>query len=300
MKNLLMYNYNITIDSYQDVDDAICFYIDYDKYYFLKLNRVAKDIEEINEILNNYINPYHFIIKNKFGGIVTTDENKNYCLMKIKGPENDEIGLKEIIYNQIKVNVNSILRRDNWGLLWSEKVDYLEYQISELGSNHPIVLSSFSYYVGLAENAIEYFNMINASNENPVLSQKRIKYPNISKNYFNPLNMVIDYRTRDISEYLKSCFFEGVSPLKELNEIVDKNILTKDEYNLLYARLLYPSYYFDELSQILEKNKKEDSLLKYIDKVNKYEAFLKEVYYLFSKKYEMIKVEWLIKHSNKS
>ena len=297
MKNLLIYNYSITVDTFQNIDAGITFYIDYDKYYFLELSRLPKELLEINDILTNHINPYHFIIKNKLGDIITTDGNKNYCLIKIRGPENDEMTLKEMLYNLIEINKpNSILRRDNWGLLWSEKVDYLEYQISELGTNHPIILSSFSYYVGLAENAIEYFNLIDNKNEKLVLSQKRIKYPNISRNYFNPLNLVIDNKTRDLSEYLKSCFFENGYPIDELTDIIKKHILNQNEYNLLYSRLLYPSYYFDELSEILEKNKKEDVLLKYINKVNNYEEFLKKVYLLLSRNCKMIKIDWINNH----
>ena len=296
MKNLLLYNYDIDIDTFQNITDGITFYINYNKYYFVNIHRVSSDIEKIYDMLNSYINPYHYIIKNKFGSIITEDNKKNYVLIKVKGSENDEIDLRNILNNEIKIDAhNNILRRDNWGNLWSEKIDYLEYQISELGASHHIILSSFSYYDGLAENAIELYNMIDNKNEMLVISQKRIKYPNISLNYYNPLNIVIDYRVRDIAEYLKDNFFNDGNTINELNYLISKNILTKNEYNLLYARLLYPSYYFDEVSSILENNKEETVLLKYINKVNEYEKFLKNTYYLLSKKSEIIKVEWLIK-----
>ena len=84
MKNLLLYNYNMDIDDYTKIDNGICFYIDYDKYYFLKINRVTGDIEEIYNILNNYINSYHIIVKNKFGEIITKDDKTTYVLLKIK------------------------------------------------------------------------------------------------------------------------------------------------------------------------------------------------------------------------
>ena len=298
MKNLLLYNYNMDILNYQSFEDGISFYIDYNKYYFIKIRRVPNDIDEIYKILNNYINSYHSIIPNKFGDIITKDSNNNYVLLKIKGSENNDIEIIDIFNNQIRLNdVNSVLRRDNWGVLWSEKVDYLEYQISELGGDHPIVISSFSYYVGLAENAIEYFNMLEYKNEELVVSQKRIQYPNISLNFFNPLNIVIDYRVRDIAEYLKSSFFAGGDAIKELELVINKNILTINEYNLLYARLLYPSYYFDNISSILEGNKDENVLLKYIDKINEYEVFLKECYYLLSRKCNIIRVDWLINNT---
>lgn len=296
MKNLLLYNYNIDIDEYENIKDGITFYIDYDKYYFISCKRVSSDIEKIYNLLKNYINPYHLIIVNRFGNIYTIEDGKTYVLLKIKGAQNDEIELREIMLNQTPIhNFDSILKRDNWGILWSEKVDYLEYQVSELAQNHPIVLSSFSYYVGLAENAIEYYNMLEHEDIDLVISQKRIKYPNFSLNYFNPLNIVIDSKTRDIAEYIKSAFFAGYDATKDLENLCLKNTLSGYEYNLLYARLLYPSYYFDELSKVLEENSNEEVLLKYIDKVDVYEKFLKNIFYMFSKKTTMIKVDWLIK-----
>lgn len=297
MKNLLLYNYNMDIDDYTKIDNGICFYIDYDKYYFLKINRVTGDIEEIYNILNNYINSYHIIVKNKFGEIITKDDKTTYVLLKIKSAENEEIEVRDILLNQIPIDDSkSILRRDNWGILWGDKVDYLEYQVSELGKNHPVLLSSFSYYVGLAENAIEYFNNIGENKKILTLSQKRIKYPNIARNYYNPINLVIDSRTRDLAEYLKACFFENIDTIKQLEYITSKEVLSNYEYNLLYARLLYPSYYFDDIHEILEKGIDDDILLKYINKSSDYEIFLKDAYYLFSKKCEMIKIDWIINH----
>ena len=297
MKNLLLYNYNIdTNDLIKVNDDISSFYIDYNKYYFIKFKRVEKDIENIYSELNKKINKYHYIIKNKYGNIFTKDNDNSYILIKINGPENNEINLADIIESQIIVSNNSNidLKRDNWGELWSEKVDYLEYQISELSKNHPTVIKTFSYYVGLAENAIEYFNMLDRKNIVLTYAQRRIKYPNVSKNYYNPLNLIVDYRVREIGEYIKSNFFENNDVFSELKMLANQNILNPLEYNLLYARLLYPSYYFDDINKILEHEESDDILIKYVDKANNYEKFLKKVYFLFSEKCQMIKIGWLI------
>lgn len=298
MKNTLLYYYNVEIEEYTTLnDDIISFYIDYNKFYFIKIKRVKRDIEEIYEFINKHINKYHFIIKNKYGNIFTEENKSSYILIKINGPENIEIELNEIIKEQIPVGSNELedLKRNNWSNLWSEKVDYLEYQISELGKNHPIILNSFSYYVGLAENAIEYFNLINGNSSRLVLSQKRLIYPNVSLNNYNPINLVVDYRVRDIGEYIKNKFFNNGNALDDIKWLAEKNILSSDEYNLLYARLLYPSYYFDDITRIIENKKNEDTLLKFINQVDSYEKFLKSTFDIFSTKCSMNKIEWIIK-----
>ena len=296
MKNLLLYNYNIDIDNIKKEQDNIySFYIDYNKLYLINYKGIKEDVEEINYILSQFVNPYHYIIKNKNGNIFTQDEDSNYILLKIKEPENSEINMIDIINNQIPYNLKNLkLHRNNWGYLWSEKIDYLEYQVSELSIPHPTIVKSFSYYIGLAENAIEYYNNLNLNNSKLYLCQKRIEIPNISKKYYNPLSIIIDYRVRDIAEYIKSSFYNEINTLNELNIIINKNILNNEEANLLYARLLYPSYYFDDLNKVLEKNESDDILIKYMEKAEDYELFLKKVYNILDKKYKIIKIDWII------
>lgn len=297
MKNLLLYNYNIDVENIKKIDSQkYYFYIDYNKYYLIEFNRVLKDIEDIYELLKNNINNYHFIIKNKFGQIFTNDNGKNYILLKINIPENNEIDIFDILNNQIIVDNNKYkLQRNNWSNLWSDKIDYLEYQISELSKSHPIIIKSFSYYVGLAENAIEYYNLIDTKNAITKLSQRRIFYPNIALNYYNPLNLVLDYRVREIAEYIKTSFFEGENKIKEIETVVAKNNLNSTELNLLFARLLYPSYYFDTIEKILEHHENDDILIKYTEKCEDYEKFLNQIYHIAAKYAQMIKINWLIK-----
>ena len=185
--------------------------------------------------------------------------------------------------------------RNNWWYLWSQKIDYLEYQISELGKNHTIAIKSFSYYVGLAENAIAYFNLLKVENTKLFLSQKRINSPNLSLNFYNPLNLIVDYRVRDIGEYIKSSFFNNYNVENEIDWLINRNLLNPIEYNLLFVRLLYPSYYFDALTGVIEKNINDDILLTYIEKAKDYELFLTKIYEKISKKCNLLKIEWLIK-----
>ena len=80
-----------------------------------------------------------------------TDEQKEYDLFDIINFQREYTATNKVVS----------LYQNDWGNLWSSKVDYLEYQMSELGKNFPTLLNSFSYYVGLAENAISYVNSLN-------------------------------------------------------------------------------------------------------------------------------------------
>lgn len=295
MKNEILYNYNINVEEIMAVDTGYQFYVDYEKYILYKTIRSEKTIKEINNYLNRTINRFFKIIPTINGELACKVNDITYALIKITMPSNNEIDISDIINSYIIVNDQlDDLNRTNWGMLWSSKVDYLEYQVSELATDHPTVKNSFSYYVGLAENAIEYFNAIKKDNLELVLSQKRIKFPNIALDYYNPLNLVVDYKVRNIAEYIKSYFFNQNAE-RDLNSIIQFNYnFTSSEYNLLFARLLFPSYYFDELTEVLEHKKNEDCLLRYIDLTSEYELFLKKSLEFFSKRAEMIKIDWLL------
>lgn len=298
MKNAILFNYNLNVQDFMLVGEDYSFYIDYEKFYMMKVRRPKEDIEEIKKIVNKFPKDFHKIVINRFASIYTPFEGSEYILLKLSTPEHNEVDLGEIISNQKEYDaVSSSINRTMWSKLWEEKVDYLEYQVSELATPHKIISGSFSYYVGLAENAIEYFNMLNPKEAKTYVSRRRLKSPEYTLEYYNPLDLVIDYRVRDIAGYLKSEFFNRDDVMREIDIMVNKSILTPLEYNLLFCRLLYPSYYFDAMQKVLEANKDENDLLKYIERVDDYEKFLNEVYKKFSSKCSMIKIDWLIKTS---
>ena len=86
----------------------------------------------------------------------------------------------------------------DWGLLWSKKIDYLEDLINENGKKYPLIVDSFNYFVGMAENAIGYFNSIGFNkNYRYVVSHKVIKDDDSVEVLYNPMNIIFDYKVRD-------------------------------------------------------------------------------------------------------
>lgn len=294
MKNILLFNYGIDASEFQEVKNGISFFINYDMYYFLKICRVDSDIELIRKMLfkNSH---YHKFIENREGKIVCDVNGNSYVLLKLMSPPNVEVNIQDILAQKGIINGYDLLRRDNWGHLWSEKVDYLEYQISEMAKDNPIVRSSFSYYVGLAENAISLFNNLNISGGNLVVAHRRIFWPNNNLNFYNPLGVVVDYKVRDVGEYIKTMFFNDINPIGVVKYIVDKEVFSFEEYELLFARLLFPSYYFDTVYNVIENGEDEEVLLKYISKSSQYEEFLGQVYDCFCRFGKFAGIDWLIK-----
>ena len=303
MKDILWLNYNLKITSLNEYPRYSSFEWQKDTYYFTKLMINENDFQElliiVNELLTkNY--PVYPFIKNINGSFITKVKNDNFVLLKVTESKKeisflDMIKLARIPLINKKV---SSLNRDNWGELWSKKEDYLEYQISELGKNYPIILEVFSYYAGLVENAISYANHVikEKGESNIYLAHRRVISPNYYLNAYNPLNFIFDLKVRDIAEYLKSEALEDPKyALIDLKSYLSLEPLTHYEASMLYARLLYPSYYLDLHEKIMNKEIDEKAILKIVDKINDMELFLNNAYILISKYIPIEKVMWLEK-----
>ncbi len=304
MKSDIEYFYNFKINELNQNNNYYSFIYNYDNYYFVPLNRPLEDLKDLllvsQELNNKKINTHQFIF-NKDQKLVTIIDEVNYIMLKLNENPQKEIDLIDIVNFQNSLILNpekSKLYRNDWANLWASKIDYFEYQISQIGKEKEIILNSFSYYVGLAENAISYVNYANETlNKDFILnlSHKRIFYPNYALNFYNPLSFIFDLRIRDIASYLKNGFFQKEKVYLELENYLKTNKLSNYEYHMLYARLLYPSYYFDLYEKIMNNEEKEEILLPVISLVDEYELFLNDVYYLISSYTHLEKIEWLIK-----
>ncbi|MFR5857232.1 MAG: hypothetical protein ACLUFU_05425 [Bacilli bacterium] len=307
MKETIKYYYNIDIDDLKEQDGKYFFKYQNQDFFFVYFNR---NIEELNDILicvNNMKEKgidVHNIIINRNGQYLTKINNFDYILMSVNN-YNEEYDIFDMINiaNKLTLNYNtSKLYRNNWSNLWTQKMDYFEYQIRELGINKTVIKDSFSYYLGLAENAISYVNNTNLkynalNNAKITLAHRRIFYPNYKLNFLNPLAFIFDLEVRDIAEYLKAMFFSEDNTeevIEELGYYLQIKKLTIYEYHMLYARLLYPSYYFDLYENIMNNDESEEKLVNIIKKNKEYELFLKNAYLEISKYAPIEKINWLI------
>ena len=290
MKNALNYYYNLNVENIHQKNKNYYFKVNNLQYMLLEcVNEEISDIYSLNIYLTkNYL--FYKIILNKENKIITLINETNYILMEINN------SIKELNVNEIiKINNISIvnfnkLRRDNWYTLWTNKIDYFEYQINQIGKKYPIIRESFNYYIGLAETAISLIKSINNEGMYLSLSHKRI---NNAFDLYNPLNLIIDVRIRDICEYFKFCFFENKNVLRELELFLNYNKLSYNESVYFLARMLFPTYYFDLYEKIIANEVKEEEIKKIISKVDKYEKLLKYIYLNF--KNNNLYIEWLEK-----
>ncbi len=305
MKNAILYYYNIKVKELHSKEDYFYFYYENDKYELVVYNRDLKDEEAIYKLNIQMINSnitVHELVLNKEKKIITLINNTPYILYKIYINENKESNLSEIEYlSNLNLDYDKSLIRSSWDLLWAEKIDYFEYQVNQNGKKFPLIVDSFSYFVGLAENAISYVKNTLLETERQyidigVISHRKIKVYDTIYNLYNPLNIIIDHKARDLAEYIKNSFFENNSDIfNQLDEYFKRNYFSEYGIRLLFARILYPSFYFDLYEDIILGKKDEKEILNLTTKINAYEKYLYQVYLYLNKFYRIPEVEWLEK-----
>lgn len=301
MENVLYYYYDIVPNNIHQIKDDYKFEYENNKYLFTTYNRRIEDLDSLvyltRYLLFNNI-PCHEFIYNKEQKLITVYNNKYYVLLKININTNRIIDFNDIINFNIFIpydrNVKNIIRND-WLTLWTTKIDYFEYQISHLEKEYPFLLESINYFLGLGETAISYLvnNNIIGNNFNLCVSHRRINYNDTLIEFLNPLNFIIDYRVRDISEYLKSLFINGFFTEEILYNYLEKINLEMFEYFLLYARIILPTFYYDKYEEIVNNNKDEKEILPIIKKVKEYEEFINDIYLILRNKSNLVKIDWL-------
>ena len=300
MKNLINYFYNLNIDDIYNKDNIYYFYYNDELYHFYIYTTNVKNIDFVKDINDSLKNDtlVHEIIVNKDNSILTYYNNIPYILCRVNININKPISLGEISYLSSKtINTSAKIKYNSWQELWSIKMDYLETLINENGKKYPIIVDSFNYFVGLAENAISYYNNLSNKEINPnslIISHRIININDTVYSLYDPVNITIDHKSRDIAEYIKYSFFNNNTNIfQELNIYFKYNYYSKDDIIMLLSRVLYPSFYFNMYEDIMINNAEEKMITDITSKLDKYELYLNSIFKYFNNYYNIPYVDWL-------
>ena len=293
IKQYIEYYYNLENINITKIKEYYRFDYKNTNYLFMPLTRYPIEILQINRVINNDAN-YDNIVLNIKNQLITYIDGKNYILVRLsKNSANynlyNQIEKSKIVY--LPNEMIDKITKTNWDILWSKKIDYIEYQLNNL-DNDNIVFNSVWYYIGMAENAISYVNetLSLSSNHRLYVSHKRI-----NEQFFNnPLNLIVDYRSRDISEYLKYMFLKKEYDYIEIKEKLQK--LNLDEFlcRMIYGRLFFVTFYFDIFDSVMNGNKENKLLLRnIINRADEYEDYINSIYDILAQIKKIPKIGWV-------
>lgn len=297
MNNAILFFYNINVQEIKKIND---------NYYFTYLSNnyviysYKRDITEAESIYNLNLD---MLSKGLIGYEIILTQNREilfihggtyYILMKFPNIKNRVITYEDVISFYFPTPKNKFLNLDksNWGYNWSGKIDFIEYQFSQVKNKFPILENSIDYFVGVWENAISYFNDNVTFLEEKFVCHKRVDTKMDLLEFLNPLNFVIDYKERDKGEYLKSYVINNNYSSVQLKKLLQGS--SKNNIILLISRILFPSYYFDLYEDIVLKEKNEEEIIKMIEKRKNINNLLKYIFENFSN-YNIPYIEWIKK-----
>lgn len=279
MDNLIAYYYNLSVDKFKNIDNGLLVESNNNLY-------IAKEIQNMdnfNQILPNLTSDYYPPLITKEGNYTFNYNGKSYLLFQSINPAD------KIENHLLNIPVLSNITID-YSKIWENNIDYFIRRITESEDREVDEINYMNYYIGMSENAIainERAKRINGATR-LCISHFRIKYPNYSLTYKDPSELMIDYVSRDIAEYTKSKFFYDEMDFKEVIALINRYQLSDKEIMFLIARLMYPNYYFDLLS---DKNIEEREII--INKRKSYEKFLLNLLKQIKTTNLFIEIHWL-------
>lgn len=280
--------YVIDINEKIEHDEGIIFFLDGEKFYFVKHDFDNSYLLELNDLVlqlkrkNIYL---HDFIFNKYGNI----DSDGYCLMKLNCFDDvvTEYELKKF-YSNYELSEEVYKNFVAIDKLWYKKIDYIEYQLSELSDNS-VVNYSCDYYIGISEMLLQFLSnfLIEKPDRYLGLCHRRLKdFKTIE--FYNPLNVVFDVYVRDLALYVKSS-----KDYEYLENYLNQGNISTYLYYYLFVRLLLPSEYFNLLEEVLVDKKDNYQLIELINSVGEYEEFILNVCGIFK-----INLFYWIKKSN--
>ena len=290
MKNKIGYYYNFNDFSLTRIKD--CYYFRYQNilYSFERIENIEY-FQVILSILKSIPSSRFFkVVPNIYNDDFCTINNQVYALFMHRS--SDFSLYKEIInlpmFNYHIPNIKIF----PWDFLWIKKINYYEYQIKHIFNvdTSLIINDCFYYYVGMAENAISYLKYNSAFfSSNLCLCHKRISI----KDFFHPQNIIVDCYPRDVSEYIKYLFFSNAYQGFCFSSFFELLHFSYNDFVLLYARLLFPSYFFDIYDNIVNTHSDYSALKSILLRVDEYNNFLHYIYTIICKFIEIPEVLWI-------
>ncbi|WP_114746121.1 spore coat putative kinase YutH [Falsibacillus pallidus] len=218
--------------------------------------------------------------------------------------------------------IKSCSRIGEWKSLWEKRLDQMEGVWNNYLMERPdrefsrIFIESYPYYMGLAENAIQYLVDTEMDEETRDSDAGTVCHVRFHEGTWgsevcikDPFDWVFDHASRDISEWIRERYFSQKRTFQPdirsfLQEYESVSPLSAFSWRLIYARLLFPIHYFecieDYFTASSEQTQKqlEDKLERMIKTSREYEAFLGNFYRIADvplKKMAIPEIQWLKK-----
>lgn len=175
---------------------------------------------------------------------------------------------------------------------WIHKIDCVREHVQDYAysfKHDQDMISLIYYYCGIAENSINILNeILIIDQEASITLSLSLTYPvqNYVYEIVNPANYTISTRPRQIVNLLRSHFIT----YQNIQELLESQYYDVYEIIYLYARILYPSTFFD---QFLKKQLSTQDIQNYYFHLEEERNMYKEMMDILSFYVTLPKISWI-------
>ncbi|MED1606326.1 spore coat protein YutH [Cytobacillus kochii] len=213
--------------------------------------------------------------------------------------------------------VEQTSRIGQWKTLWETRLDQMEkvwndmvFQFDGESEFDRLFLESFPYYMGMAENAIQYivdteFDDEPMMTDTGTVCHERFSNRTWGEQYYvkNPFDWVFDHATRDLAEWTREKYFKNIKTYqpdvrKFVEEYESISPLSSFSWRLYYARMMFPLHYFECVESYYgaqteqERNILKEKLEKYLHQSPEYEQFISRFFEIVN--HQEVSKQWYI------
>ncbi|MBO9130701.1 spore coat putative kinase YutH [Bacillus sp. 165] len=261
------------------------------------------------------------------GYYVSSLENEDYLLLRaMRQPEVQEAneGKELAMFHKrgtmFPGEISSINRIGEWKSLWEQRLDQLERFWNGKVIHHPsnvfetLFVDSFPYFLGLAENAIQYVVDTEIDDEPQVTDAATICQHRFTPDTWRnlrkiklPTDWVYDHPSRDLAEWIRGAYLTKLPNTKErimefLYEYEQGSPLSAFGWRLLYARLMFPLHYFETIEGYYlsgseqQREAHQERLEGIVEDAKEFEKFLGNFYTMIKLPVEKLgirEIDWM-------
>lgn len=292
-----------------------------EKEYLQELEQIALHFKNVGD------NRAFQFLKTEAGESVVKWEGSQYCvLVKEMNAERtmQKPGRKLAKFHHrgrlVSFELKKVKQIGQWRSFWETRLTQMEQVWNEKLLLEPeneferMFLESFPYYMGLAENGIQYLTDTELDdqplpNDSGTVCHHRFTEASWGGryDYKNPFDWVFDHCARDLAEWTRERYFHNIKTYEPettrfFRDYQSFSPLSSFSWRLLYARLLFPLHYFDCIEEYYttsseqQRHIAQDRLMRYLQCTNEHEDFLRSFYDLLGvpvRKLRIPQLDWL-------
>lgn len=272
-------------------------------------NMDEEELEELEKMAEHLVKSgdrnISTFLKTKDGKQFIDWKDSRYCVLLNRHAQNRKINrfgrkLAKFHYRgrSVSFQVTKTSRIGQWKQLWEKRLDQMEKVWNEMLFQQPdneferMFLESFPYYMGIAENSIQYLVDAELDDEPGMIDNGTICHVRLSSatwgdSYYmkNPFDWVFDHFSRDLAEWTRETYFRNIKTYQPelrqfLTEYQTVAHLSSFSWRLYYARLLFPLHYFETIEDYYvteseqQKFMLQERLQKYLLQSDDHERFI--------------------------